>query len=162
MKTTIAFFVVLLILPAVCVGQSPAAEAPQWQLILNELRNLRIELLQDRIERAGARLAQLQFELQKTETERATISQMELSQAEELALLRDRLTDPALSAASRGEIEKQHSLLMSSESARLAEQKAAAVRRETEVRGQLAAQQQLGLQLVEKLRALMNSASAKP
>src|SRR5262245_44832388 len=78
-------------LPASGQSQSTACGEPaQWQAVLQELRSLRIELLQEKIERADARLAGLQQQLQQAEADRNRVRQMERSQAAELAELRER------------------------------------------------------------------------
>jgi chromosome segregation ATPase len=137
----------------------PAAncESGQSQALLSEVKSLRIELLQDKIERVQFRIAQLHTELQQAETDRNHIRQQERLQAEEAVELQAALSRPDLTPEERSDVETNRSHLISTGGARLAERASAIARRAGELRGQLEQQQRLSGQLQETLRTLTSS-----
>jgi hypothetical protein len=138
------------------MGQTPAPaciEPVHWQALMQELRNLRIELLQEKILRTDARIDELQQQLQRAEAERNSMHDLERSQAEEIAEFQSQLSRPGLSPHERAELEKNHFLMRTTGATQLAEHKSAAAAREAELRRQLSIQQQYRVQLMDMLRA---------
>ncbi len=154
---------VYLCLAALCStvtgAAQPAAncESGQWQVLLSEVKSLRIELLQEKVERVHFRIAQLQTELQQAETDRNQVRRQERLQAEEAVELQAALSRPDLTPEERSDVETNRSHLMSTGGARLAERAAAIARRAGELREQLEQQQRLRHQLQETLRTLTSS-----
>ena len=146
-------------------AQTPAAaciEPVQWQVMMQELRNLRIELLHERIERTTARIAELQQQLHSAEAARTAVDDLERSQAEEIAEFQARLFEPGLPQQERSEIERHRLEMMTTGSRRLAERKTAAAGRQGELQRQLAIYQQQRLQLLEALRVLEGASPRQP
>ena len=139
---------------------SPTCVEPiQWQSMMQELRSLRIELLQEKLQRTDGFLAVLQQQLQAAQADRTRAGQMEQARNEQLAELGQQLLQPGLSPQDLSEIEKQRSLVIST-APRVAELDAQAGRREAELREQLRVQQEFRHQLTQTLHALMGVASS--
>jgi hypothetical protein len=132
----------------------PACIDPaHWQMLMQELRSLRVEMLQDRILRTDARLAELQQQLRQAEAEKAAVNDMERSQADEIAEFEGQLSRPGLSEQERAELEKNRFLLLTTGPTQVAEQKWAAAGREADLQRQIGSHQQYRHQLLEMLRA---------
>jgi hypothetical protein len=153
-------------LMALCVSSLWAAgqtsstacvEPMPWQSMMQELRSLRIELLQEKLQRTDALLSSIQQQLRAAEAEQARVRDMESAHAEQLAELGQQLLQPGLSPQNQSDIEKHRSLVTAA-APRLAEFAATAARQEAELRDQLRTQQQLRDQLMDTIRALMGTA----
>jgi hypothetical protein len=150
----------LCVSPLWAAGQTSSAacvEPMPWQSMMQELRSLRIELLQEKLQRTDALFSSIQRQLEAAEAEQARVRDMENAHAEQLAELAQQLHQPGLSPDNQSEIEKHRSLVTAA-APRLAEFAAKAARQEAELRDQLRTQQQLRDQLMETLRALMGPA----
>lgn len=143
-------------------GQASCAETFPSRALWEELRGLRIELLHEKIERANARVAELERQLRTAESDRLRAGQLERSQAEQLAEFQNQLSQRGLTPESRSEIEKQRTQLVTTGAARLADRVAAASRRDGELRDQLGREQQSLQRFVESLRMLEGASARNP
>jgi hypothetical protein len=132
---------------------SPCADAALWQTLLSELRGLRIELLRERFERTRSRIADLERQLAKAETDRTQADSIERSRVAELAELQERLAGP-VTAEERSELEQYRSQIINAGALRIAEAGATNARLESALREQFQHEQQVGRELREQLRAL--------
>jgi hypothetical protein len=109
MRPGVNCFLVALALCLASGSRLPAAESGQesqnplvWlQFIATELRDLRRELLEDRLERQLARVRALEVELNQARIERSDGVEVQRAQAQELLNLEQQLADPALAAEER-------------------------------------------------------------
>ena len=130
------------------VAGSATAEAPSHcQDILSELRSLRIELLQEKLERAHVRIAEVQQQLESIEAERSRLTQIEQAQSQELAELHERLNQPGLTAEDRAQIDEQRSHFTTAATVRLAERATSIAQRDAALRERLKREQQEGQRL---------------
>jgi predicted nuclease with TOPRIM domain len=92
------------------MGQEPSrtetASVLAWlQFVGAELRELRREMLQDRLERQQSRVGDLERELEQVRLERQQGEELQRSQAQEMQSLEQRLRDPAVPAEERAQLE---------------------------------------------------------
>jgi hypothetical protein len=118
----------ILISAALCLGSGSgllAADAGKeaqnplvWlQFIATELRDLRRELLEDRLERQQTRVRALEAELNQARIERNDGVDVQRAQAEELLNLDKQIADPALAAEQRAELQALRTELTAREGA---------------------------------------------
>jgi hypothetical protein len=122
--------------------------------ILAEVRNLRIELLQERLERTELRIADVQQKLRAAEAERNQASREQQVHAQEVVEVQQRLAQPSLGDAERAELEAYGTQLTTSAAAKLAEHISSVARRETNLHSQLEREQRVRHQLLESLRSV--------
>jgi colicin import membrane protein len=146
--------ILTLCLAALASTHAAAQDLPANRTLLEEIRGLRIELLEERIERRDERIAGLERQLAEAQAERQRIAEAQRAQNEEIAEFDQRLASPGLPAEDRAEVERLRSQWTSAAASRVAEQAVSASRRESELRAQLAREQQSRRQLQEALRAM--------
>lgn len=140
--------------PVLAQPASACGEQVQLQTLLAEVRSLRIELLQEKIERAQFRIAEIEHNIRIAETERSQASSQQRTQAQELNEIQERLTQPSLATEERTELEAYRQQMMTSAASRLAEQASSLAKREAALRDQLGQEQRQRNQLLENLRSL--------
>lgn len=114
--------------------QEPPDTLAWLKFVASELRELRREVLDDRLERQEVRVRALEFQLRQSRTERQDGEEVQRAQNQEVLQLEQQLADPALSPEDRTQLESI---------------RAEAASREQTDRGLLA---QKEAQLTEKLR----------
>jgi hypothetical protein len=122
--------------------------------VLSELRSLRIELLEYKLDRAHGRIAEIQQQLKNAEIERNRLTGEERSQAQELLEIQERLSQPSLPPEARGEIEAYRTQLMAAGAARLSERNRSLAAREADLRMQLDREERVRQQLTQTHQSL--------
>lgn len=107
--------IVLLAISAGCAGglllagDTAKQESPDtlaWlKFVAAELRELRREVLADRLERQEVRVGALEFQLRQSRSERQDGEEVQRAQNQELLQLEQQLADPALSPEDRTQLE---------------------------------------------------------
>jgi chromosome segregation ATPase len=103
---------VLIVLTALALGPvagaelgAQSADQPALREVISELRKLRLELLEQRVESQEANILQLERELQQVRADQQRLEQQEREQADALAQLEQRLSETSLTAEDRHELE---------------------------------------------------------
>ena len=134
-------------------GDTARQETPDtiaWlRFVASELRQLRLEVLNDRIERQEARVRVLDHELQQVRNERQDGEEVQRLQEQEISQLVQRLSDPALSPDERSQLQSLRSEL----TVREPTERAGSAQKEAQT-GERLRQEQLRL---ESLRSLARS-----
>jgi chromosome segregation ATPase len=103
---------VLIVLTALAPGPvagadlgAQSADQPALKEMINQLRKLRLELLEQRVENQEGNILQLERELQQVGADQQRLEQQEREQAEALAQLEQRLSEAQLTPEDRHELE---------------------------------------------------------
>lgn len=121
------------------------------RFIATEIRQLRRELLEDRLERQEARVKALERELQQVRAERQQSDDLQGAQAQETSQLEERLRDPEISAEQRSQLEALRAELLT----RAPTDREVFARKENEASDALRRERARLAQLHQLLRAFM-------
>lgn len=103
---------VLIVLTALAPGPvagvelgAQSADQPALREVISQLRKLRLELLEQRVESQEGNILQLERELLQVRADQQRLEQQDREQADALAQLEQRLSDGSLTAEDRHELE---------------------------------------------------------
>ena len=153
----------MLALTAICVtpqiakAQSAGTSAASCDRLIEELRSLRVELLESRLERRAESFRAIERSLDTTRSLRTRLDAETQSQQEELKRLREDLQRSEFNAVERAEIESSKANAIAETSERMRREKLAAEQRESLAREELDREKEQIRRLSETLAALRRS-----
>lgn len=123
-------------------GSGPQNLSAWLQYVALELKNLRLELIEERREKQQAGLAALERELQLIRDQQKDLDEQQNAESREPMEIDVQLTQPDLSKARREELEARKADLLVAGPSRFASPQSALARREADARERIALQQQ--------------------
>jgi hypothetical protein len=136
-------------------GSSTGGFLPSWvQSVLAEIRSLRIEMLQYRLELMAAKVPILERELEQARIEQQVLDEEQRSEAQEISSIDSHLNDVAVEPAEREDLETRRNALVARAPVRFRTGSTLLVQREAQAREELARHQQRMQVLLEQARRL--------
>jgi predicted nuclease with TOPRIM domain len=122
-----------------------------------EVRNLRLELLEQRLERQDQTITLLQNQVDNIRADQRRLEEQERSTARELAELNHRLSQPDINQEERTQLEHLRTMAMTTGAEHLAAKRASASQEEIKVRELLAREQRRRQTLLDTAQQLRGS-----
>ena len=156
MKAKLLCGALLLAAAAALHGQSGGVDADQQKALLAEVRKLRVELLEMRIEAQAAKIPALEQGLAQIETRRARLAEEERSAPQQLANLDSRFRGQTLPPEQRAEFEGVKAAFLAAQAEHSNTERSTLQMREAEISASL----KLEEQRLQALKALLNELTA--